>query len=295
MATTKSRSNEFQGIPDALIISRSEFKGKLIERIGKGNDLVNISVQNNSELEKNESEYYKWDAYNAEFLKQSFNNEQNEYKRHYDSVNMYSGLLGGYDTDPHEGINRLKSDIRSKVEFLDRLLDKVELLKSNVKENETQIIHPQNHINSDNGNIFIVHGHNSAVKESVARTITKLGLNPIILHEQPNAGNTIIEKFEANSKVAFAIILLTDDDEGRSKEEKDLKARARQNVILEWGYFIGKLGRKRVLSLYSEGVELPSDIHGLLYISIDKAENWKFLLVRELKAASYSVDANSLM
>jgi predicted nucleotide-binding protein len=105
----------------------------------------------------------------------------------------------------------------------------------------------------------------------------------------------VIEKFEAHSNVGFAIILLTDDDEGKSKTEIDLKKRARQNVVLELGYFIGKLGRSKVLPLYSDGVELPSDIHGLLYIPLDKAENWKFSIVKELKEAGYTVDANKLL
>ncbi len=88
---------------------------------------------------------------------------------------------------------------------------------------------------------------------------------------------------------------MTDDDEGKAKTEIDFKTRARQNVVLELGYFIGKLGRKRVLPLYSEDVELPSDIHGLLFVPLDKAENWKFSIVKELKAAGYSVDANKLL
>ena len=88
---------------------------------------------------------------------------------------------------------------------------------------------------------------------------------------------------------------MTDDDEGKLKTELDLKSRARQNVVLELGYFIGKLGRDRVLPLHTEGVELPSDIHGLLYVPIDKADTWKFALVKELKAAGYSVDANSIL
>lgn len=144
-------------------------------------------------------------------------------------------------------------------------------------------------------NIFIVHGHNISIQQTVARTIEKLDLNPIILQEQPNEGKTIIEKFEYHSDVGFAIVLLTDDDEGKAKNEKDLKMRARQNVVLELGYFIGKLTRSRVLPLYSEGVELPNDIHGLLYTPLDKSGNWKFAIVKELKAAGYSVDANKLL
>ncbi len=150
-------------------------------------------------------------------------------------------------------------------------------------------------ITSDNKDIFIVHGHNEEIKITIARVIEKLGLTPIILHEKPNEGKTIIEKFESHSKVGFAIVLLTDDDEGKSKNEIDLKKRARQNVVLELGYFIGKLNRSRVLPLYTEDVELPSDMQGVLYTLLDKSGNWKFAIVRELKAAGYEVDANRLL
>lgn len=280
---------------DALIIDKASFTAKLIERIDSGKELVNRSVTNMEELEKNETDFYKWSDYNSEYLKQSFNNEQNIYKVGYDRVNELLGIFGGsYDNSGNERLRKLKDKIGNKVEFLERLLDKVELLKSDVET----IAPPQplsTNSAGDNTNIFIVHGHNIAVQQSVARTIERLGLNPIILHELPNAGKTIIEKFESNSKVGFAIILLTDDDEGKSKTEIELNNRARQNVVLELGYFIGKLGRDRVLPLHSEGVELPSDIHGLLYVPIDKAETWKFALVRELKAAGYSVDANSIL
>lgn len=146
-----------------------------------------------------------------------------------------------------------------------------------------------------NNDIFIVHGHNNEIKINVARTLEKLGLNPIILHEQANAGKTIIEKFEEHSNVGFAIILLTDDDFGKAKKEENLNHRARQNVILEMGYFIGKLGRNRVCPLYTNGVELPSDLYGLLYTEIDSAENWKIKVAKELKAAGYEIDVNKII
>lgn len=115
------------------------------------------------------------------------------------------------------------------------------------------------------------------------------------MNEQPNKGKTLIEKFETHSDVGFAVVLLTDDDEGRAKTESDLNARSRQNVILELGYFMGKLGRSRLLPLYTEGVELPNDIHGLLYTVIDKHGSWSYQLVKELNAAGYNVDANALL
>lgn len=144
-------------------------------------------------------------------------------------------------------------------------------------------------------NVFIVHGHNEEIKEKVARTLEKLKLNPVILHEQSDEGLTVIEKFEKHSNVDFAIILLTYDDYGNVKSNEEKNKRARQNVILELGYFIGKLGRSKVMPLYEKGVELPSDISGVLYTIIDDSENWKFRLVKELKVSGYSVDANDIL
>lgn len=143
--------------------------------------------------------------------------------------------------------------------------------------------------------VFIVHGHNQELKLNVARIIEKLKLTPIILHEQSDEGLTIIEKFEKHSDVSFAVVLLTFDDYGFIKSEQDKNKRARQNVVLELGYFLAKLGRKNVMPLYEHGVELPSDISGVLYTKIDDSENWKFRLVKELKSAGFNVDANDIL
>lgn len=139
--------------------------------------------------------------------------------------------------------------------------------------------------------VFIVHGRDEAAKEAVARFIEKLDLNPVILHEKPNKGRTIIEKFEDHSNVGFAVILMTPDDVGTSSSEKGkLKPRARQNVIFELGFFVGKLGRNRVCALYVEGVEVPSDYEGVVFIKMK--DNWKINLAKEIKAAGINVDLN---
>jgi predicted nucleotide-binding protein len=141
--------------------------------------------------------------------------------------------------------------------------------------------------------VFLIHGHDDGAKEAVARFLGKLDLNPIILHEQPNRGRTVIEKFEAHSNVGFAVALLTPDDIGAPKSSPDKpNPRTRQNVILELGYFIGKLSRARVCGLYVESVELPSDIHGVLYVPLDSAGAWRWRLASEIKAASIDVDMN---
>ena len=139
--------------------------------------------------------------------------------------------------------------------------------------------------------VFIVHGHDNEMKVSVASFLEKLGLQPIILHKQPNGGKTIIEKFEANADVAFAIVLMSPDDEGRERgKESVLNNRARQNVILELGYFIGHLGRARVCALERGAIEEPSDILGVLYVPYDANDGWKIQLGKELREAKMPID-----
>ena len=141
--------------------------------------------------------------------------------------------------------------------------------------------------------IFLVHGQDNEAKQTVARFIEKLGLNVTILHEQPSRGRTIIEKFEDYSRVDFAVVLLTGDDVGATvNRTTDLKHRARQNVILELGYFLGALGRKNVCALKEEDVEVPSDFTGIVYVPLDASDTWKLLLAKEIKAAGISVDLN---
>lgn len=151
--------------------------------------------------------------------------------------------------------------------------------------------------------VFVVHGHDEALKQLVARVLETLDLQPIILHEQPNRGRTIIEKFEDYSDVAFAVVLLTPDDIGYESQEGVEKARprARQNVVLELGFFLGKLGRAHVAALYkpaqgkSTPMELPTDYDGVLFLPIDKAGKWKFNLAQELQECGIDADANKLL
>lgn len=141
----------------------------------------------------------------------------------------------------------------------------------------------------------MIHGHHEESKQSVAPLIEKLHLKAIILDEQTGASKTLIEKFEHHADVAFAVVLLTPDDVGASKNELDkLKSRARQNAVLELGFFIGTLGRLKVAIVYEPSVELPSDISGLLPIEYDKSGGWMLRLAREMKAAGLEVNLNEV-
>jgi predicted nucleotide-binding protein len=147
-----------------------------------------------------------------------------------------------------------------------------------------------------NSRVFLVHGHDDGAKDLVARFMDKLKIEAIILHEQPNEGRTIIEKFEAYSDVGFAVVLMTPDDIGASAASPDkLVKRARQNVVLELGYFTGKIGRNRVCALHKPGVEIPSDIHGVLYVELDNGGGWKTKLAQELVQAKFDIDLQGLL
>lgn len=142
--------------------------------------------------------------------------------------------------------------------------------------------------------VFVVHGHDNGLKETVARFLTRLQLEPIILHEKPNEGRTIIEKFEKHSEVDFAVVLFSPDDLAYRAGEpaSTAKHRARQNVVLELGFFMGSLGRNRVAALYTGDLELPSDYAGVVYVQVDAAGAWKYALAREVRSAGITVDMN---
>jgi predicted nucleotide-binding protein len=151
-------------------------------------------------------------------------------------------------------------------------------------------------IKLDMTKVFIVHGQDETSKLDVARFIEKLGLNAIILHEQVNSGQTIIEKIEEHSNVGYGIVLYTPCDVGAKQgEEKSLQARARQNVVFEHGYLTAKLGRRRVSALVKGKIELPNDISGVVYITMDDHKAWKIEIAKELRNVGYKIDMNLII
>lgn len=142
--------------------------------------------------------------------------------------------------------------------------------------------------------VFIVHGRDNEAKYEISRFIEQLGLEAIILHEQANAGMTIIEKIEHYSNDAdFALVLYTGCDHGRGVHESDvpLKNRARQNVVFEHGYLMAKLSRKNVCSLVKGKIETPNDINGVVYVPLDPNSGWKNSVAKELTACGYKINS----
>lgn len=169
----------------------------------------------------------------------------------------------------------------SPITVLDKSLP--ESIASIVKSETSNKIKPRSN------KIFIAHGNDAESKLELASLLKDMELEPIILHQQANKGKTIIEKFEEHAgEVNFAFVLFSPDDVGGT-DKQNLQPRARQNVILEFGYFLGKLGRNRVCCLYKKGVELPSDMDGLVYIPFDTNPRDSYLTIKkELQAAGYS-------
>jgi len=185
------------------------------------------------------------------------------------------------------GIAAVYASIDKQILTLESLLERLSFYEQPASgKNQSEM--------KDRSRIFIVHGHEDAPREAVARFIEALGFKPIILHERPNEGRTVIEKVEAHGDVGFAVVLLTPDDEGCVKGGTP-EPRTRQNVLLELGYFIGRLGRNQVCALKRGELEIPSDFGGVVYEPFDAAGGWKQKLGRELEAVGYEIDWNTVM
>jgi predicted nucleotide-binding protein len=146
--------------------------------------------------------------------------------------------------------------------------------------------------------VFVVHGHDQGLKTDMERFLQEIGLTPVVLHREADQGATIIEKFERHSDVGYAFILLTPDEISFTVDQasideahRKIEHRARPNVIFEFGYFVGKLGRSRVCCLHKGKVVVPSDLDGLVYKKVDDSiESQAYSIIRELKAAGYEIN-----
>lgn len=200
------------------------------------------------------------------------------------------------------GVTRLKRRIADLEAFAPQSVQKrwapeVKALEASIDQSLADVFgHKTVQYNRYRGAAKLDHGHDGEVRESVARFISeKLSLQPIILHERPNKGRTIITKFQEESAGAgFAVVLMTPDDFGKARDAADLNPRARQNVVFELGFFIGALGPANVAALVEGDIELPSDFDGVVYISLEK-EDWRTKLGQELEAAGYAIDWNKVM
>lgn len=273
--------------PPRLVLPRAQAAERIQTQIKKGHEIRNLEIRSREDLERAEAERNKWDSYNCELLTRLFDNPS--------EVRKYTGILvGAGRAATFQGeVNELKIDMKYRITRLESLLARLELIPAPEESPAPSTLAAQRP--PLGRRIFIVHGRDEEAKLSVARFLDKLDLDPIILHEQPDKGRTVIEKFEDYSDVGFAVVLLTPDDEGRARDSsEDLRPRGRQNVTFELGFFVGKLGRDRVCALYKEEkrFEFPSDYLGVLYLPLDPGGGWQLKLAQEMKAGGLEVDLN---
>lgn len=193
---------------------------------------------------------------------------------------------------------RLRRSIRAIKTYLNPRDEVLSMPENNsqTRNQQNEFLKPES-VERTANKVFVVHGHNEAMLHQVMRLLTSLGLEGIVLREQASKGKAIFEKLEYYSNVNFAVVLMTADDYGNSCKEaskSNYKPRARQNVIMELGFFVGKLQRSNVCVLKESGVEEPSDILGIVYVPIDPAAAWRLTLGKELREAGFSVDLNLL-
>lgn len=272
---------------------RSQVEAIIDRHLGEGRDLRDAAqrVSTEAEYQAWRESWERWVNLAAEGLRAAYSNR--EPAKEFQGTSLTAAIIGG-DIDAEfewereavdRGINTLQS-LRERLEYVEAPGDgAADLAPKGNPAGEEQI--------------FLVHGHAEDVKEGVCRLLEKTGSHKIvILHEQPIGGRTLIEKFEDHAGATdLAVVLLTGDDLGGKASgdagEPLLSRRARQNVVFELGFFVGRLGRSRVIVLFEEGVELPSDFKGVAYIPLAD-DSWRYKLLQELRSAGLNFDLNKL-
>lgn len=290
----KSIPNEPQA-PAELLVSREDARTKLEDRIRKIRELRQVQITSDSAFESAKNEYNKWNSFNVELLNRIFSSDQfaKEYSR-------WGAVAISYN-EPSLGeeITDLYKDIDEKLHRLDSIIERLELIPVSSVAAPAQISERTDAVfQRRSKKVFVVHGHDEVAKTNLEVFLNEIGLQPIVLHRQADEGLTVIEKFEKHSDVGYAFILLTPDevaylkaDEAKNDEDRKKELRSRPNVIFEFGYFVGKLGRSRVCCLYTGDVTLPSDVSGMIYKKFNATiDEVAYSIIKDLKASGYSMD-----
>lgn len=270
-----------------LLVSANEAEEKLLDRINKGKELFEISITDSVSFRDAKNQYSKWDNFNVELLTRIFTTD--EYQNEYSYCVSCSFSL--YDEPSFsEKVHNIREDIIKKIHVFESLIERLELipLSNEIKVMEVDESIPKN----VNKKVFVVHGRDEVAKASLEILLHEMGLETIVLHRQADEGQTIIEKFEKHSDVGYAFILLTPDEIAYFTHEDSLpdadrkkEKRARPNVIFEFGYFVGRLGRNKVCCVYTGDVSLPSDVSSMIYKKyISSVEEVAYGIQKDLKA-----------
>lgn len=241
------------------------------------------------------SKFDKWYRKAGRHIEEIFENKNNQSSEFSDIEFTYRHYIITDSTNfEKDAIEAQAKGRKDAVILIESFIEEVEEWEDDIIESAISIQSSRvSTITSDK--VLIVHGHDDAAKLEVARILEKLNLTPIILHEQPNSGMTIIEKLEHYTKdISYGIVLYTECDLGKGKNEAELKPRSRQNVVFEHGMLCTLIGRKHVMALKKGKVEKPSDIDGILYEDMDSRGHWKYSLIDELKAVGFKVSKDDI-
>lgn len=277
MATRKTPISPTIGSPE---VSPSDGIRLLNQQIQRGEDILASRPIKSDALSS-------WELLTKNFLSKAFGNFSPNV-----SAVVDIGKYGSFpmNAGPHWWESHNAKALQTKIS---RLRGLVELLETELSLSGETPSPPETTVQLSR-RVFLVHGHHDGLLHEVARYLEKLKLQPIILREQPSSGRTIIEKFVDFADVGYAVVLLTPDDRGGTVKAlfEDQRLRARQNVILELGYFLGRLSRNRVTALHMGDVEIPSDYSGVAFVGVDDRGAWRLELARELKASGLDIDMN---
>lgn len=291
-------------VASTLVKSREEVKSLLEAQIEAADPILAMEVGKSAKYNydmfgASRSRGFEYDEVQKdEFLRQLqvWNNMCREiFIRSFEHPNNKD--LAGFDNNTpiyiiSDIVEEYKSSVRDKIAYIKGFIQRMSIIPCKF-ESQTVMAAKSN---NETKKIFIVHGHDCNTRNEAELLVKQLGFEPVVLFKKPNMGDTIIEKLlRESSEAAFSIVLYTKCDEGKAVEDKDLKPRARQNVVFEHGLMCGLLGRKRVVALVEEGVEIPGDLSGVVYITLDNTQRWQFDVAREMKASGLAVDLNKLL
>ena len=264
--------------------NRIDAEERISAQIEKGQQLL-IKIDGEADIDTLDSAHDLWDSFNGALLETLFSAPR--------LAMRYRSSILGYV--PMWGISYqyLRARLKNKLTVLESIRQELPLYE----EQTSHYRYAEDRAREIDGGrkIFLVHGQDGEMKQNVARFLETIDVELVILEEPASKGNTLIEKLEEHALVPFAIVLLSPDDVGGLSSSKiELKRRARQNVIFELGYFIGKLGRARTCVVHKGEVDIPTDFAGVVYVPYDRGGGWKLRLVKELEAAGFEIDRNKM-
>jgi hypothetical protein len=256
--------------------------GKVDAQLEKGREIASLPRTTADEVEEFRVRFFGWNEYTSALLESSFEvkgaftaSPKGEFTL--TDIDILDIKLGARKTAQYVDV-MLTSALGKKLRVLESIRERLEIWHDVPPPTERQ---------APGDAIFLVHGHDHESREHVRSFLLRCtSREVIVLDEKPGGGADILGKLLAHAgKAAYAVVLLTGDDEGRAAGSGSLRRRARQNVVLELGLFIGLLGRKNVTALHEPGVEIPSDYLGVTYVELDPGRAWRIGLVAELRTA----------